>query len=276
VKRLVTIVTLVALMIGLVLAGLACAPQATLEICVIGLVNGVAIERAGNHDCLVLVGAPEGGQQSELAVATSTAGETAREPRWYRVFSRVIYSLMGLAALAFLITSIRKYRLPKVVKTLGKVGLGSTVFFCGANFIIVLLFVAIPGQDLSEIEWGLSGSQWLVVWVVLGVIVLAPTIYVIRKTGFLEKFADQSLSVKILAILISTLGLIAAGWGLWEALLKHIPLLIIGVVVLAFALFLFVMGMGGLIAGLQEEYKTPREKLAREIARELRKQEDDY
>ena len=273
-KRLATIVTLAILLVGLVLLGSSCAPQATLEISVTELDNGVMVENVGNVDCLVFVNSPEGEQQFELAVAQGTVEEELQEQKWYRVFSLVIYSLMGLGALTFLIISIRRYRLPKVVKTLGKAGLASTVFFCGADLILVLIF-ATTGQDLSGTFWGLSGAQWLMVWAILGAVVLAPTVYVIKKTGFLEKFADKSLSVKILTVCISIFGLVAAGWGLWEALLKHIPFLIVAIVLLAFVLFFFVTGMGGLIAGLQEEYKTPREKLARDIARAIKEQEDD-
>jgi len=274
VKRRVIVVILAVLLIGLIRLGLSCAPQATLEISGTALDNGVMIENVGNIDCLVLVHSAQGEHQVIPAISQEAAEEDLLE-RGFRVFSLVVYVLMGLAALIFLIISIRRYRLPKVVKTLGKVGLGSTVFFCAADLILVLMFVVIPGQDLSGTYWGLSAPQWLTVYAILGAAVLVPTVYVIKKTGFLEKFADQSLFVKILTVCISIFGLVAAGWGLWEGLLKHIPMIIVSIVLLAFVLFLFITGMGGLIKGLQEEYKTPREKLARDIARAIKEQEDE-
>jgi len=55
----------------LALIGLSCAPQATLEISVTEVDNGVMIENVGNVDCLVFVSSPEGEQQFELAVGKS-------------------------------------------------------------------------------------------------------------------------------------------------------------------------------------------------------------
>jgi hypothetical protein len=52
----------------LALIGLSCAPQATLEISVTELNNGVMIENAGNVDCLVFISSLEGEQQFKLAV----------------------------------------------------------------------------------------------------------------------------------------------------------------------------------------------------------------
>ena len=66
--KLVTVVTLAILLVGLVLLVFSCSPQATLEISVTALDNGVMIENVGNIDCLVFVSSPEGEQQLELAV----------------------------------------------------------------------------------------------------------------------------------------------------------------------------------------------------------------
>ena len=52
----------------LALIGLSCAPQATLEISVTELDNGVIIQNVGNVDCLVFVTSPEGEQQFELSI----------------------------------------------------------------------------------------------------------------------------------------------------------------------------------------------------------------
>ena len=67
-KRLVTVVILAVLLVGLVLLGLSCAPQGTLDISVTELDNGVMIENVGSVDCVVFVNSPEGEQQFELAV----------------------------------------------------------------------------------------------------------------------------------------------------------------------------------------------------------------
>ena len=67
-KRLVTVVILAILLVGLVLLGLSCAPQATLEISVMELDNGIMVENVGTVDCLVFVSSFEGKQQFELSV----------------------------------------------------------------------------------------------------------------------------------------------------------------------------------------------------------------
>ena len=79
-KRLVTVVTLAILLVGLVLLGLSCAPQATLEISVTDLDNGVMIENVGSVDCLVFVNSPEGEQQFELAVGQNTTVTGISQP----------------------------------------------------------------------------------------------------------------------------------------------------------------------------------------------------
>jgi hypothetical protein len=67
-KRLVTVVIPVILLVGLILFGFSCAPQATLEVSVTELGKGVMIENVGSVDCLVFVTSAEGEQQFELAV----------------------------------------------------------------------------------------------------------------------------------------------------------------------------------------------------------------
>jgi len=59
---------LICCILALVLVGLSCAPEDTLEISVTEIDNGVMIDNAGNIDCLVFVSSPEGEQQFELAV----------------------------------------------------------------------------------------------------------------------------------------------------------------------------------------------------------------
>ena len=68
VKSLLAVVTLTIILVGLVLLGLSCTPQATLEISVTELDSGVIIDNVGNVDCLVFVNSPEGEQQFQLAV----------------------------------------------------------------------------------------------------------------------------------------------------------------------------------------------------------------
>jgi len=68
VKRLTVLVIAAILLAGLLLIGLSCAPQTTLDISVTELDDGVMIENVGNVDCLVFVISPEGEQQFELAI----------------------------------------------------------------------------------------------------------------------------------------------------------------------------------------------------------------
>ena len=51
----------------LAIIGLSCTPEATLEISVNEIDNGVVIANVGNVDCIVFVKSPEGEQQFELA-----------------------------------------------------------------------------------------------------------------------------------------------------------------------------------------------------------------
>ena len=76
----VTVVTIAILLIGSVLLGLSCAPQATLEVSVTELDNGVMIENVGTVDCLVFVSSPEGEQQFELAVGESVTVTNISQP----------------------------------------------------------------------------------------------------------------------------------------------------------------------------------------------------
>lgn len=79
-KRLVTIVAIAILLVGLALLGLSCVPQATLEISVTELDNGVMIQNVGNVGCLGFVNAPEGGQQFELAVGENVTITEISQP----------------------------------------------------------------------------------------------------------------------------------------------------------------------------------------------------
>jgi len=71
---------LICCILALALLGLSCAPEATLEISVTEVDDGVMIENAGNIDCLVFVSSPEGGQQFELAVSESITVTNITKP----------------------------------------------------------------------------------------------------------------------------------------------------------------------------------------------------
>ena len=79
-KRLVTVVVLAILLVGLILLGLSCAPQATLEISVTELDNGVMIRNVGNVDCLVFVNSLEGEQQFELSAGENVTVTDISQP----------------------------------------------------------------------------------------------------------------------------------------------------------------------------------------------------
>ena len=64
----------------LALIGLSCAPQATLEISVTELDNGVMIQNVGNVDCLVFVNSLEGEQQFELTTGESVTVTDISQP----------------------------------------------------------------------------------------------------------------------------------------------------------------------------------------------------
>ena len=71
---------LICCILALVLVGLSCAPEGTLEISVTEIDNGVTIENVGNIDCLVFVSSPEGEQQFELAVGESVTVTNISQP----------------------------------------------------------------------------------------------------------------------------------------------------------------------------------------------------
>ena len=71
---------LICCILALALLGLSCAPEATLEISVTEVDNGVMIENMGNIDCLVFVSSPESEQQFELAVGESVTVTDISQP----------------------------------------------------------------------------------------------------------------------------------------------------------------------------------------------------
>ena len=64
----------------LVLVGLSCAPEDTLEISLTEIDNGVMIENVGNVNCLAFVSSPEGEQQFELAVGENITVADISQP----------------------------------------------------------------------------------------------------------------------------------------------------------------------------------------------------
>ena len=74
------IAILICCILALALLGLSCAPEATLEISVTEVDNGVMIENVGNVDCLVFVSSPESEQQFELAVGESVTVTDIAKP----------------------------------------------------------------------------------------------------------------------------------------------------------------------------------------------------
>jgi hypothetical protein len=71
---------LICCILALALVGLSCAPEATLEISVTEVDNGVMVENVGNIACLVFVSSPEGEQQFELAVGESVTVSDITKP----------------------------------------------------------------------------------------------------------------------------------------------------------------------------------------------------
>ena len=71
---------LICCIFALALLGLSCAPEATLEISVTEVDNGVMIENVGNVACLVFVNSPEGEQQFELAVGENVTVTDISQP----------------------------------------------------------------------------------------------------------------------------------------------------------------------------------------------------
>jgi len=64
----------------LALLGLTCTPEATLEISLTEVDNGVILQNVGNVACLVFVSSPEGDQQFELAVGESVTVTDIAKP----------------------------------------------------------------------------------------------------------------------------------------------------------------------------------------------------
>ena len=75
--------------LALALLGLSCTPEATLEISVTELDNGVTIENVGNVACLVFVSSLEGEQRFELAVGESVTVTDIIKPIEISVVSSV-------------------------------------------------------------------------------------------------------------------------------------------------------------------------------------------
>ena len=71
---------LICCILALVLVGLSCAPESTLEISVTEVADGVMIENVGNVACIVFVSSPEGEQQFELAVGESVTVTDIAKP----------------------------------------------------------------------------------------------------------------------------------------------------------------------------------------------------
>jgi len=71
---------LICCILALGLLGLSCAPEATLEISVTEVDNGVVIENVGNVACLVSISSPEGEQQFELAVGENVTVTDISQP----------------------------------------------------------------------------------------------------------------------------------------------------------------------------------------------------
>ena len=71
---------LICCILALILLGLLYAPEATLEISVTEVDNGVIIQNVGNVACLVFVCSPDGEQQFELAVGESVTVTDIAKP----------------------------------------------------------------------------------------------------------------------------------------------------------------------------------------------------
>jgi hypothetical protein len=71
---------LICCILALASLGLSCAPEATLEISVTEVDNGVMIENVGNIECIVFVSSLEGEQQFELAVGESVTVTDISQP----------------------------------------------------------------------------------------------------------------------------------------------------------------------------------------------------
>ena len=79
-KRSTAVVTVAVSLIILILLGLSCVLQDTLDISVTELDNGVMVKNLSNVDCLVFVNSPQGEQQFELAVGQNTTVTRVSQP----------------------------------------------------------------------------------------------------------------------------------------------------------------------------------------------------
>ena len=71
---------LICCILAIALLGLSCAPEATLEISVTEVDNGVVIVNTSNVDCLAFVSSPEGEQRFELTVGESVTVTGISQP----------------------------------------------------------------------------------------------------------------------------------------------------------------------------------------------------
>jgi hypothetical protein len=71
---------LICCILASVLVGLSCGPEATLEISVTEVDNGVVIGNTGTADCTAIVTSPEGEQQFELAVGENVTVTNISQP----------------------------------------------------------------------------------------------------------------------------------------------------------------------------------------------------
>ena len=71
---------LICCILALALSGLTCTPEATLEISVTEVDNGVILQNVGNVACLAFVSSPEGEQQFKLAVGESVTVSDITQP----------------------------------------------------------------------------------------------------------------------------------------------------------------------------------------------------
>jgi len=71
---------LICCVLALVLVGLSCEPEGTLEISVTEIDNGVMIENVGNVDCTVFLISPEGEQRFELNIGENVTVTDISQP----------------------------------------------------------------------------------------------------------------------------------------------------------------------------------------------------
>ena len=71
---------LVCCIVALAMIGLSCSPEATLEISVNEIDNGIVIENVGNVDCIVFAKSSDGEQQFELATGETVTVTDISQP----------------------------------------------------------------------------------------------------------------------------------------------------------------------------------------------------